>query len=375
MNDADSQPMVDFASQLLELISSANATSTYKYALLLALVDLCQESVGQQGGPTGSVTTRQVAQRVLEIYWPQVRPHRSTGRVLRQLNATSQNGITDYIADFRSGLDGRAQRTPHTARSAAPVEFETLLDKIEWTFIRYPIPLLQQIGRQSVQLVYAISWDDKVSKRSVSSYQRMLRDSDYHGERRFDNAIRFLPYVEAYLARLSNLLRPLIRREWTRFVATRNGDELEDLDEFLFDATREDLLPVRRPLIRLQEGKCFYCRTELRRNVDVDHFLPWSRCADDQLHNLVAAHSGCNRAKLDHLAGLRHLRRWKHRTLNCAEALSDIGDRQSWPADGDRSQALARSLYFRQSPDSLLWLAKDEFENCDPRGVAEILAG
>lgn len=367
--------MVDFATQLLELINGASTTSTYKYALLMALIDLCQEGVGSTGGPRGSVTTRQVVQRVLEIYWPQVRPHGSTGGTLRQLNGRAPNGIADYIADFRSSLPDRAQRTPHTALTESPKEFERLLDKIEWVFIRYPIPLLQRVGRHRVDLIYTTTWDVDVRGGEVSRYQRCLRDGADVLESSFDNAIRFLPRAEEFLASLAGLLRPLIRREWTRFVAVRNGDELEDLDHFLFDPTREDLAPVRRPLIRLQEGKCFYCRNDLNSGVDVDHFLPWSRCGDDQLHNLVAAHRGCNNAKLDHLAGLKHLRRWKRRIENSEEKLSELGRRLSWPASGDRSHALARALYLRQSADSLLWVAKDEFESFDPQSLAQLLAG
>ena len=66
---AQSGEMIDFAVRLVELITTASTTSSYKYALLMALVDLCQENAGHAGGPVGRVTTRQVATTVLGLYW------------------------------------------------------------------------------------------------------------------------------------------------------------------------------------------------------------------------------------------------------------------------------------------------------------------
>lgn len=363
-------PIIDFAARLLELITGASTTSTYKYALLMTLVDLCQENVGDSDGPRGSVTTRQIAQKVAELYWPQTRPYH-TGTILRQLNNRGVSGLVDRISDFRLQLSIQGQRTVYSARVENPVAYEELLDRIEWTYIQYPIPLLQNVGGRSTSLLYTVSWDSSVRKGEVRRYQRGTENGEAQGA--FDNRIQFLPGVEEYLASLSGLLRPLIRREWARFVSLSNSNESDDLEGFLFDPSREDLSPVRGPLIELQEGRCFYCDGNLGRSADVDHFLPWSKCGDDQLMNLVAAHPKCNNKKRDHLAGQIHLHRWRDRGIQNSSELRTIGEELNWPVSNGRSWRLSRAIYLRLPPHSLLWIHGDQFEEFDWNCISTIL--
>ena len=69
-----------FLEKLLQVLGQGGFSATYKYAVLPGLMDLCIEA----GHPPSSVTTAQLARRVVELYWPQVRPFRALGRVLDQ---------------------------------------------------------------------------------------------------------------------------------------------------------------------------------------------------------------------------------------------------------------------------------------------------
>lgn len=66
---------VSFAERVLQLLDQAAFTATYKYAVLVALLDLVLENTSRSGTPPRSVTTRQLAEKVLELYWPQTRPY------------------------------------------------------------------------------------------------------------------------------------------------------------------------------------------------------------------------------------------------------------------------------------------------------------
>jgi hypothetical protein len=61
-----------FAERLLEVIDSGRRTATYKLALLMALLDLCARRGGLDGRAPGVVYTREIAERVAAIYWPQM---------------------------------------------------------------------------------------------------------------------------------------------------------------------------------------------------------------------------------------------------------------------------------------------------------------
>ena len=68
-------------------------------------MDVCLENTSKSGSPPDTVTTRQLAEKVTEIYWPHALPFPfgGTTSVLRQANR-GQAEILSYIEDFRSRL-------------------------------------------------------------------------------------------------------------------------------------------------------------------------------------------------------------------------------------------------------------------------------
>jgi hypothetical protein len=78
-----------FGEKLLNLLDEASVSTTYKFAVLLALTDVCLEHSRSDGRAPDAVPTEDVARRVLEIYWPQTSPFFGTGghaKVLSQSN-------------------------------------------------------------------------------------------------------------------------------------------------------------------------------------------------------------------------------------------------------------------------------------------------
>jgi hypothetical protein len=65
------QDLVAFAERVLALLDQGSFVATYKYAVLLALMDLCLEGTNRHGRAPDCVTTRQLAAKVIELYWPQ----------------------------------------------------------------------------------------------------------------------------------------------------------------------------------------------------------------------------------------------------------------------------------------------------------------
>ncbi len=284
---------IKLAENIFQLLDRGGFVATYKYAVLLGLIDLCLEGTTRYGEAPDMVTTRQLATKVLELYWPQTRPFEGRGfeaAVLRQ-NTGAQAQIITEILRFKDGLAIR-ESSLHQARTEQREAFESLLDSIEWTLILMPLPRLQNLGGRNLPLLYVIAWDESIERgrRMVADYQRG-RPSD------FDNRISFLPGVAQHLVQLNGLLRPLVHREWVRMIAKINRLEVSRLERFLFGPERMGTGRLRAVLAELQEDRCFYCEDRLRRSVEIDHFIPWARYPDNGLDNLVAAHRGCNGKK------------------------------------------------------------------------------
>ena len=60
-----------FGEKLPTLLEEGAYSITYKLAVLLALTDLCLEHSDARGHWPTEVSTRDLAVRVIEIYWPQ----------------------------------------------------------------------------------------------------------------------------------------------------------------------------------------------------------------------------------------------------------------------------------------------------------------
>ena len=101
-----------FAEQVLTLLDEGAFSATYKYAVMLALIDLCLEGTGRTGTAPDMVNTRQLADKILSftgltpslINWypgtrysgriQEGRPgsyghHEIQGKVIRSLHAAS----------------------------------------------------------------------------------------------------------------------------------------------------------------------------------------------------------------------------------------------------------------------------------------------
>jgi hypothetical protein len=347
----------------MTMLAEGRFTATYKYSVLLALIDLCLEYSTKAGSAPESVTTRQLAEKVLELYWPHTLPYETAGGVLWQNSGRRQAGIVSAIRRFRESHAPDPSATLARARSHRPNAFARLIERIEWKLIEMPLPRLQTVGNERQEFMYQIRWDESITRSQVRS-------------RDFDNLIRLTGAAGDHLIRLSGLLRPLVEREWTRLVAQFNRDVVPELglQEFLFGVHRIDLSPVRQPLLELEDGRCFYCGGRLRARIEVDHFIPWSRYPDNGIDNLVVSDSRCNGAKRDHLAAGRHVERWLSRARRHESDLAQIAGDIQWDRHAERSEGVARSLYLRLPADASLWDAPGDFVPVDHEELTRVFS-
>ncbi len=376
MDDPSHNP-IRVAECVLELLEEGRTSATYKQAVLVALLDLCLEKTRANGSPPDSVTTRELAEKVISLYWPQVRiwsdaEADAKGRILVQNKsgrATEQGGgILALIHDFRRIAEAASGRSASlwSARSQHQTAWEQLVHDVEWTLIEMPLPKLQRIGSHDMPWLYEIPWDDGANKPrrgDVRAYQQGRGGP-------FQNVVRLRPGVGRALQQLNGLLRPFVLQHWSDQVARMNRLSATRLPEFLFGADREALSPVRAGLLRLQEGRCFYCARAIASAAEVDHFLPWSRHPDNALHNLVVADAACNGDKRDFLASARHVARWRERNGSREGTLADLARGLDWEAGSERILGTARAVYAQVPEDGRLWEASRTFVAPD-RGVIE----
>ncbi len=195
---------VALGEKLLALLEESARTTTYKPALLLALIDRVQEYVDQD-----CVPVRALAERVIELYWPQTLAYPTTGNVLKQSQtSTGRAAIIQAILTFRDEHAATARALPPVIRHERGRE--QLVSRVEEVLAEWPISRLQ---RPYEPFLYSFEWGwAEAGGWSVREYRTGGR------------AIRLHAGVARAPTALGPLLRPFITRWWTDKAAQLNPD-------------------------------------------------------------------------------------------------------------------------------------------------------
>ena len=345
-----------FGQRILSLLETASFTASYKYAVLLALIDAVLEATDEHGDPPTEVHGRDIGRRVLELYWPQARNFTAQGPLTQSQFSrdAARRDIVQKLGDFRREHRIPEYATVEQVRRRHGDAFAELERGVVATVVRYPITLLQKVGAggRAVEqcFIYEYGWSQSISTAAVH------RTS-------FDDRMPLVDDAGRHLATLAGLLRPVIQREWLQFVARHNDADVEELrlQQYLFGGERIGLAALVDPLHALQEGRCFYCDGVAAGGWEVDHFLPWARLQDDKLDNLVLAHRRCNNDKRAALAGIDHLARWSRRfdgSSPLSVGLDVIAADSEWPRRPAATLGAARALYLHQPEGTPLWVGR-----------------
>lgn len=350
MADRGVEDPLAFLQLLIGLLEDGRRTATYKLAVLLALTDCCASASTADGHAPLVIPTPVLTRRVVELYWPQVRPYPAA--VLRQ-SSQARATTVDATADLRTVAAQHGATTLDAAERVLPNATAACLSTVELNLVQMPLGKLQRPSGTSPDYPRFL-YDDAPFHERVTRQQLDRRPLAVHLE----------PGVGDWLIALAGLVRPVVELHWARDVARFSRLDLPEdaLRDFLFGTTRAALRAVQPGLHDMQRGLCFYCGSPLRERAHVDHFLPWSRVPNDGLANLVVAHERCNLAKSDHLADLDLLERWY---LRPAAGLRDVAEAARWPLRRDESLSIARSVYGHQPAGSPLWSARGVYALLD----------
>jgi hypothetical protein len=159
------------------------------------------------------------------------------------------------------------------------------------------------------------------------------------------------------------IVRTLVEGAWLEHVRVLNRDRLgesADFAAFMFGSDRSNLDVYRGFLRDLQADRCFYCRSSLRGEGEVDHFVPWARYPLDLAHNFVLVHRGCNQRKSDHVAAEEHLSAWIERNQREGDSLVAFFDEAGLHHDLSRSMSITCWVYSQVADcGGVVWVEGD----------------
>jgi hypothetical protein len=345
-----------FLRQLQRLLDEGLFTSTYKYALLHALADLCVE---QEPDTDGSLrlAVGDIAEKFIEYYWRQALPFgvgdESRLQPLLQ-NTDQQAAVINHIIKARSQAPGGSI----AALRLNTLAWSRLRNRIAGVIRLMPLWKLQTVSGEVPEFLY--------------------RQAEFRGDR-----IRLLPGVPRAFRSFHGLTTNLVRGAWVARIQRIPGNrevlgETTSLESFLFGTDRASLEPYREILRDHQSARCFYCDTRVSGTGDLDHFIAWSRYPVDLGHNFVFSHSRCNQDKREYLAHPDHLQRWREQNLDGGEELAARFTAARLPHDLERSRQITVWAYGQgELAGAHVWMAGKHVSALGPAwrsvlGVAQL---
>ena len=313
--------------------------STYKFALARALLELCSERDPGARGPY-VIKYEKLAERFLRYYWRQeclfhIRQHHHGDREAAVIRAISAKWGRMTVHDDFDRLD-RDDVREVTSR----IEREVFgSERSKKSLV---VPKFQKVkrGRYAEEVTMFYTRDAK--KRQI--------------------AIRAAACD--FFRRNYDVLRNAVALEWAKYLEGANGG----LPGLIAKIESVQSKPPRNPT-RIRKAKnalltprsrCFYCACKLdRKNVELDHVIPWSFIFDDQLWNLVPACGACNGRKSNFLPDPRTYKDLVARNEKCA----------------GRNGRLSESLDLLGRAEDWKKAMRDQYENCKRYGFEVMPAG
>lgn len=325
------QEQLKFLKNIQLILQSGSFSSTYKFALLISLGRLAIER-GQDTGDVLTLEYTDIAEKFIELYWKQAVPYvfNDEGQLILNQNNGKQGAIFNRIIELRQSYSslGLLRRDSFV--------WLKLLKDVARTVKDMPVRYLQNMNGQNFEFLYQF---------------------DQCGQQ-----LSLLPQVMYCLRQFSEIIEELCQKRWIDYIRRNSSNapilnQLPNLEQFMFEPSRNQLNAVANVLVELQECKCFYCDKPMRKgNYAVDHFIPWSMYPFDTGHNFVLADSKCNSNKSNFLAAEEFFHKWQERNeeqdLIIVDRISVLG----FLTDKERSHKVAEWAY-RQGKENnyILW--------------------
>jgi 5-methylcytosine-specific restriction endonuclease McrA len=310
-----------FLEKIQRLFDEGEFSATYKFALMLTLIELAIEC-GTDDDAELILPLDAVAERFALLYWRQSSSYGPASEevengILLQ-NKGKQAAVINRVRAIYNDVQGNLAKAP------GHQQWQRTISEIRTVVHNMPLRHLQVFGGQTDRFMYEYPCTNNVL---------VLKQGVSHNLRRF-----------------SPLIQQLAKAGWVQHIRSNrlNASLLgkkDDLESFMFGTPRALLARISPILSQMQDRRCFYCQGMLHSQSEVDHFIPWSRYPRDTAHNFVVAHRGCNNDKRDMLAARRHLERWLDRNDRSGQELGEQMQEQGFVSNLGSTVEVAKWAY------------------------------
>lgn len=280
----------------------SNTTTSYKYLFFLSLLDILKR---RQFKVVSAISFQDIIIEMLANAWyPHTYFKLSFGtqdKIARKLDSLTLE-ITEPILKF-TDTDKKLLRTT--------IASQDLRDSI--TYLKRYVPFRLIAPFLDAELKAA-----KVSKSRGNDLEKaipVIADQYFDYKKplyKFDRtdyrncqSIFIHPDWASYLEKHYAIIQGWVAWEWVKYMQQRNPNTPNLVNKIFMPQQRGSLSPQTKywkQVLAVQPISCIYSGQRLKsENLSLDHYLPWSFVAHDQLWNLIPTHPSINSSKSNHL--------------------------------------------------------------------------
>ncbi len=293
-----------FLAKVERLLAEGRFTSTYKFALLIALTNIAVEQ-GDDSGDSLEVDLDDVARQFLALYWNMARPYPRIHAILKQNREAAKPSrmITLLKNEVTIGSSSYTRLRIHRASRGA------LVGETRRTLAKDVLYRLQALGTKGAD-GETFLYDHPPTAAGCASLRHIV----------------LKPGVATCLRRLRGVIVAIVQARWALWVRENNASLAADreLESFLFGASRTNVTLFAERFYELQNGRCLYTGDKLAspKTSEVDHFIPWSRYPFDSPFNLALTSRKLNNKLRDSLKPIEYRANWLARNRKFASVLT-----------------------------------------------------
>lgn len=310
--------------QVEMILRHGKKSTTYKYALLKALIDFTIEHPSEAAvNGFHHIPAVYVAKKFLRYYWPLWK------HGIPQSNRSTM-ALTSYFEEFSEDVreleEGYAPDSPESVLNILerietapdlPTPYARLLQKIRRKLVDQPLRKVRKVRGELAQLFTVYHEDfsliDYASEEALDEGRNYIRPSGS-----VENYLQLEDEEPLYILISHRVFEELVElRFWVDSIITKHWSiECQNyLDDGAFPygtffsslsrdfGERDSLIPYRK-FYEERGFDNFYTGENLNRGLHVDHFLPWSRLPVNRFWNLVPTTGTINSKKSDRLIRL-----------------------------------------------------------------------
>lgn len=279
----------------------SNTTNSYKYVFFISILDILKR---QQFDASQSITFQELAVEMLANAWF---PH-----TYFKLSFGKQDQITKCLDSLPLKIEEPVLKFTDTDKKLLRQSIqEHDLRKITRKLQRYvPFLLLAPFFDQEL-----VEFSRNNKRNSLEVFVPRVAEARFHESKplyRFDsdnysscNSIILHPSWVSYLEKHYTIVRGWAAWEWLQYMQRRNPSTPGLVNKLFAPIKRESLFRQSaywRIVLANTDFNCIYSGQKIDiSNFSLDHYLPWSFVAHDQLWNLVPTTPEVNSSKSNNL--------------------------------------------------------------------------